>query len=56
MLPPLLVEHAGLGKEVVVIGCDDWIEIWDRERWRGHELDSDAVAARRPRSSLRRDR
>lgn len=44
MLPPLLMDHAGLGKEVVVIGCDDWIEIWDRERWRGHELDSDAVA------------
>jgi MraZ protein len=44
MLPQLLLEHAQLGKEVVVIGCDDWIEIWDRESWRRHEPDSDNVA------------
>lgn len=35
MLPPALVEHGGLGKEVVVIGMRDRLEIWDRAAWRG---------------------
>ncbi len=35
MLPPALVEHGGLGREVVVIGMRDRLEIWDRAAWRG---------------------
>jgi MraZ protein len=34
MLPPALIEHAGLGREVVVAGVRDHVEIWDRAAWR----------------------
>jgi transcriptional regulator MraZ len=34
MLPSQLLEHAGLGKEVVVVGMRDRVEIWDRAAWR----------------------
>lgn len=33
MVPGFLAEHAGLGKEVVVTGADDRLEIWDRAAW-----------------------
>jgi MraZ protein len=33
MLPSFLLDHAGLGKEVVVTGIDDHLEIWDRAAW-----------------------
>ena len=33
LIAPALVRHAGLGKEVVVAGLDDHLEIWDRSRW-----------------------
>lgn len=34
MLPPALLEHARLGREVVVAGVRDHVEIWDRAAWR----------------------
>ena len=34
MLPSPLIEHAGLGREVVVVGMRDRLEIWDRAAWR----------------------
>jgi transcriptional regulator MraZ len=34
MLPPALVEHGGLGREVVVVGMRHRLEIWDRAAWR----------------------
>jgi transcriptional regulator MraZ len=34
MLPPALIEHGKLGREVVVIGMRDRLEIWDRAAWR----------------------
>jgi transcriptional regulator MraZ len=34
MLPPALIEHGGLGREVVVLGMRDRLEIWDRAAWR----------------------
>jgi MraZ protein len=34
MLPAALVEHAKLGREVVVAGVYDHLEIWDRAAWR----------------------
>ncbi len=34
MLPSPLIEYAGLGREVVVAGVHDRLEIWDRESWR----------------------
>ena len=33
MVPAFLLEHAGLGKEVVVAGSGDALEIWDRTTW-----------------------
>ena len=34
MLPGALLEHAKLGRDVVVAGVHDHLEIWDREAWR----------------------
>ena len=34
MLPAQLLEHAKLGREVVVAGVNDRLEIWDRAAWR----------------------
>ena len=33
-VPGALIEHAGLGKDVVVAGVHDHVEIWDRVAWR----------------------
>ncbi len=33
LLPQQLVEHAGLGRDVVVAGVHDHVEIWDRTQW-----------------------
>lgn len=32
-VPPFLLEHAALDKEVVVVGADDCLEVWDRKSW-----------------------
>jgi MraZ protein len=34
MLPPALIEHAALDRDVVVAGVRDHVEIWDRAAWR----------------------
>ena len=36
MVPPALVAHAALHREVVVAGVGDHLEIWDRAAWREH--------------------
>jgi MraZ protein len=36
MLPAFLAEHAGLTKDVVVVGAGDRLELWDRTRWNEH--------------------
>jgi transcriptional regulator MraZ len=36
MVPSSLGSYAGLGKEVVVAGIHDHLEIWDRAGWRAH--------------------
>ena len=33
-LPTALLEHAKLGRDVVVAGVHDHLEIWDRDAWR----------------------
>jgi MraZ protein len=33
MLPPDFIAHAGLGKDVKVIGAGDYLELWDREAY-----------------------
>ena len=32
-IPAQLLEHGGLGKEVVVAGAGGWLEVWDRQAW-----------------------
>ena len=34
MVPPALLEHAHLAREVVVAGVRDHVEIWDQAAWR----------------------
>ncbi len=36
IIPPHLTEHAGVVKDVVVIGVHDHVEIWDRAAWAVH--------------------
>ena len=36
LVPAPLVRHARLGREVVVAGVDDHIEIWGRSAWEEH--------------------
>ena len=35
MIPPPVMEWAGLRKDVVVTGVRRWLELWDRETWTG---------------------
>ena len=44
MLPAKLIEEAGLGREVSVIGAGHRLEVWDRETWREHGPDLRAGA------------
>jgi MraZ protein len=34
VLPPALIEHAGLTREITIAGVHDHLEIWDRAKWR----------------------
>ena len=34
MIPVALIQHGGLGRNVVVAGVRDHLEIWDRAAWR----------------------
>jgi MraZ protein len=36
LVPPALLRHAKLGREVVVAGVYDHLEIWDRRAWAAH--------------------
>lgn len=45
MLPTPLLRHAGLRKDVVVVGNYDTIEVWDRETWRTYERELDESAS-----------
>jgi MraZ protein len=45
MLPQPLIKHAGLSKDVVVVGNFDSIEVWDRGTWQSYERELDASAS-----------
>jgi MraZ protein len=38
-LPPGFLEHAGITKDVVVVGAGEYLELWDRESWQTYETD-----------------
>jgi MraZ protein len=44
-LPPPLLAHASVDREVVVVGVGDHLEVWSRERWAGQQrgLDEEIV-------------
>ena len=46
LVSPTLRLHAGLAKEIAVIGASDHVEVWDKENWiaRSSAMDSDAIA------------
>jgi MraZ protein len=50
LVPPPLARHASLGKDVVIAGVYDHLEIWDRTAWSTHlravEGSADDVAER----------
>jgi MraZ protein len=31
IIPQALLDHAGISKDAVVVGCDDYVEIWAAE-------------------------
>lgn len=41
LIPALLKEHAGLDREVCLIGSVSHIEIWDKDRWNSYVEDAD---------------
>ncbi len=44
LIPPRLIEYAGLTKDVAVVGARECLEVWDRGAW---EAQLDALAATR---------
>lgn len=41
MIPANLREFAGLTKEIVTIGANNRVEIWDKQRWADYNSDGD---------------
>jgi len=37
MLPARLIEHAGLNRDVVVVGNEECLEVWDRKAWTDYD-------------------
>lgn len=45
-VPKKLQEHAGLGEgECVVVGSEDWFEIWNPKAWAAYEKEMDSEIA-----------
>lgn len=44
MLSARQLEHAGIGRDVVVIGAGDCLELWDPSTWADYDLDLTARA------------
>lgn len=45
LLPQYLKEHAGITKDIVVIGVDNHAEIWDKERYAEYQRTADVEGA-----------
>jgi MraZ protein len=39
MVPARLLQHAGIGRDVVVTGAGDCLELWDRSTWEAYDQD-----------------
>jgi MraZ protein len=42
-LPPPLLSHGGIEKEVAVVGVGDHLEVWSRDRWSSEQTELDAT-------------
>jgi MraZ protein len=45
MVPANFLQHAGITKDVVVVGSGEYLELWDREAWSTYDADLIARAA-----------
>jgi transcriptional regulator MraZ len=41
MLSQALLQHAGLGKNIIVAGARDYLEVWDSEAWARQQAESE---------------
>ncbi|MCW3039979.1 MAG: MraZ protein [Solirubrobacterales bacterium] len=48
MIPPRMLEHAGLTKDVVITGVRTRLEIWDRATWNAYNESLDIVELTAP--------
>jgi transcriptional regulator MraZ len=44
MLGPKFLEHASIGREVVITGVGECLELWDRSAWEAYDTDLTARA------------
>lgn len=44
LIPPTLRKHAGLDKEVYIIGVSTRMEIWDKNKWENYNMDESLSA------------
>jgi MraZ protein len=44
MIGPKFLEHAGIGREVVITGVGECLELWDRSTWEAYDTDLTARA------------
>ena len=40
LIPEYLKQHAGLKKDVMVVGTGERLELWDSERWKAYEVNA----------------
>lgn len=45
LIPARLLSYAGIEKDVMVVGADQRLEIWDRQRWENQEEDLQVARA-----------
>jgi MraZ protein len=45
MLPPSHREHAGIDRQVMIVGAGDSLELWDLDAWKAYDPDLTAQAA-----------
>ena len=38
LIPPQLREHAGIERDVVIIGVSNRVEIWSQEQWEAYSV------------------
>lgn len=41
-----MMDHAGISRDVVVVGTVDYLEVWDRGRWEAAQPELEAAVAR----------